>query len=145
MPENNDFQFVDTNIIIYAYDISHTEKQERARSLLADLWESGLGCVSIQVLQELYVNLTMKIPKPLSPETAARILADLGQWRLHVPGLESILEAADIQQRNRLSFWDAMIICSAKTLKCRTIWTEDLYTEQCYENVQAVNPFAQSI
>ena len=141
MPENKEFQFVDTNIIIYAYDISEPVKREQARSLIIDLWESGLGCLSIQVLQELYVNISAKIPKPLPADIASRIITDLGQWRLHIPDLSSILEAIEIQQRNQISFWDAMIICSAKTLDCKIIWTEDLNTNQFYENIKAVNPF----
>ncbi|MGI6319354.1 MAG: PIN domain-containing protein [Firmicutes bacterium] len=141
MPENKEFQFVDTNIIIYAYDISDPVKREQARSLIIDLWESGLGCLSIQVLQELYVNISAKIPKPLPADIASRIITDLGQWRLHIPDLSSILEAIEIQQRNQISFWDAMIICSAKTLDCKIIWTEDLNTNQFYENIKAVNPF----
>ncbi|HHU75714.1 MAG TPA: PIN domain-containing protein [Firmicutes bacterium] len=141
MPENSALQFVDTNIIVYAYDVSHAEKWNRARSLLEDLWKSGHGCISIQVLQELFVTLTRKIPKPIPVDTATRLIGDLGQWRLHTPGLESILEAVDIQQRNHLSFWDAMIVCSAKSMGCQTIWTEDLNANQVYENVKAVNPF----
>ncbi len=141
MPENKGLQFVDTNIIIYAYDFSDTKKQNRAKSLLTDLWKSGLGCLSMQVLQELYVNLTLKIPKPLSPEITGRLIADFGCWRLHIPGLESISDAIDIQQRNRLSFWDSMIICSAKALHCKMIWTEDLNPNQLYENIKVVNPF----
>jgi len=103
MPENKEFQFVDTNIIIYAYDISDPVKREQARSLIIDLWESGLGCLSIQVLQELYVNISAKIPKPLPADIASRIITDLGQWRLHIPDLSSILEAIEIQQRNQIS------------------------------------------
>ena len=109
--------------------------------MIIDLWESGLGCLSIQVLQELYVNISAKIPKPLPADIASRIITDLGQWRLHIPDLSSILEAIEIQQRNQISFWDAMIICSAKTLDCKIIWTEDLNTNQFYENIKAVNPF----
>ncbi len=44
--------FLDTNIIIYAYDVSAGAKHEIAQELLVDLWNSGLGVLSTQVLQE---------------------------------------------------------------------------------------------
>ena len=141
MPDDTEPLFVDTNIFIYAYDVSSAEKHQRARELVSELWDSGKGCLSIQVLQEFYVNLTLKIPHPLTPQETAQIIADLGQWRLHKPELKSVVEAIHIQQRNKISFWDAMIICSARELGCKTIWTEDLNPNQLYEGIKAVNPF----
>lgn len=141
MPDDTDLLFVDTNIFIYAYDVSSAEKHQLALDLVSELWDSGRGCLSIQVLQEFYVNLTMKIPHPLTPLETTRIIDDLGQWRLHKPELKSVIEAIQIQQRNKISFWDAMIICSAKELGCKTIWTEDLNPNQIYEGIKAINPF----
>jgi len=143
MTDNRELSFVDTNIFIYAYDLSATAKYQKAMKLVSDLWESGWGCLSIQVLQELYVSLTQKIPNPLSAQEAAQIVDDLGQWRLHNPELKSLKEAIQIQQRYKISFWDAMIICSAKELGCTTIWTEDLNPKQLYEGIKAVNPFRE--
>lgn len=97
--------------------------------------------MSIQVLQEFYVNLTQKIPHPLTPLETVRIIDDLGRWRLHEPGLNSVIEAIYIQERTRMSFWDAMIICSAKEMGCKTIWTEDLDANQLYDGIEARNPF----
>ncbi|NLL57645.1 MAG: PIN domain-containing protein, partial [Firmicutes bacterium] len=77
---------------------------------------------------------------PLKPQETTQIIDDLGQWRLHKPGLKSVIEAIHIQQRNKISFWDAMIICSAKELGCKIIWTEDLNPNQLYEGIKAVNP-----
>ncbi|MDN5362924.1 MAG: hypothetical protein PWP70_1971, partial [Moorella sp. (in: firmicutes)] len=54
---------------------------------------------------------------------------------------EDVLEAIEIQQRNELSFWDSLIICSAKKLGCDVIWTEDLNTGQRYEGIVVLNPF----
>ncbi|MEW6541006.1 MAG: PIN domain-containing protein [Bacillota bacterium] len=141
MPGDAELQFVDTNILIYAYDVSSTEKHRRASALVSELWDSGRGCLSIQVLQEFYVNLTQKIPHPLTRLETVRIIDDLGRWRLHKPGLKSVIDAIDIQQRNKISFWDAMIICSAKEMGCKNIWTEDLNANQLYDGIEARNPF----
>lgn len=141
MPDENEFQFVDTNILIYAYDASSAEKHRRALELVSKLWDSGKGCLSTQVLQEFYVNLTQKIPHPLTPLKTMSIIDDYGRWRLHKPELKSVIEAIYIQQRNKISFWDSMIICSAKEMGCKNIWTEDLNPNQTYEGIIAINPF----
>lgn len=134
-------QFVDTNILVYAHDLSAAKKHILARELLLSLWNSGNGCLSIQVLQEFYVIVTRKVNNPISPEKAAQIINDLGQWQIHVPGIADILQAIKIQQRYKLSFWDALIICSAAQSGCELIWTEDLNSGQNYESVLACSPF----
>ncbi len=141
MSDNPVWQFVDTNILVYAHDSAAGYKHNQAKTLVGELWNSGYGCLSIQVLQEFYVTVAHKVSNPLQPEITARIISDLSQWRLHVPDVDGVLEAIDIQQRNRLSFWDAMIICSAKKLGCTVLLTEDLNNGQFYEGVKAQNPF----
>ena len=134
-------QFVDSNVLIYANDISAGIKREQARELVSRLWQQEAGCVSIQVLQELYVNLTRKVPHPLDGATASRIIADLAQWQVHSPEPPDLLAAIEIQQRNQISFWDAMIVRSAARLGCLRIWSEDLNSGQAYEGVRVENPF----
>ncbi len=141
MKGNTRFQFVATNIFVYAYNRTDKEKYFRARNLVMDLWEQGQGCLSIQVLQEFYVTITQEVPNPVSPETAVQIVSYLGRWKLHVPEVTDVLEAVNVQQKNKLSFWDALVICSAKNLNCDILWTEDLYHGQSYEGVEVVNPF----
>ena len=83
-----------------------------------------------------------KVARPMRSEMAAKIISDLSAWRLYVPDVSDILEAIDIQQRNKLSFWDALIICSAKKLGCVVLLTENLNSGQLYEGIKAQNPFA---
>ena len=78
--ESGNLQFVDTNVLIYAHDRSAAEKHIRARDLVRELWQSGEGCLRIQVLQEFHGNVTRKVAKPLAPEAAAQIIADLSAW-----------------------------------------------------------------
>jgi predicted nucleic acid-binding protein len=141
MSEPSNLQFVDTNILVYAHDRSAGEKHVRAQDLLRRLWQSGEGCLSIQVLQEFYVNVTQKVAKPLAASVAARLVADLGVWRVHRPGVEDILDAIRLQQRYQISFWDAMIVESAIQLGCQNIWSEDLNPGQDYGGVLVVYPF----
>ena len=141
MSEPRNLQFVDTNVLIYAHGLSSGPKHTRARELVHELWQSGEGCLSVQVLREFYVNVTQKVAKPLATEVAAQIIADLSAWQIHRPGAEDVLDAIRLQDRYRLSFWDAMIIVSAVQLGCQTLWTEDLNPGQVYERVTVLSPF----
>lgn len=142
MSARGEREFVDTNVLVYANDISAGIKREQARDLVARLWAQRAGCLSMQVLQELYVNLTRKVPQPLDGATASRIVSDLSQWQVHSPEPPDLLAAIEIHQRNQISFWDAMIVRSAARLGCVRIWSEDLNSGQFYEGIRVENPFS---
>lgn len=133
--------FVDTNVLVYAYDLSAGEKHERARELVEGLWRERSGCISVQVLQEFFVNVTRKIPKPLSTVQAKEIVSDLTYWRLHSSTGTDVVEAIDSHERLDLSFWDSMVIRSAVSLGCGVLYTEDLNSGQSYDGVRVENPF----
>ncbi|MFH1906155.1 MAG: PIN domain-containing protein [Chloroflexota bacterium] len=135
------FQFVDSNILVYAYDLAQGEKREKAKARLLSLWESGFGCVSIQVLQEFFVNVTRKSEFPLSSEQAAQVIHDFSDWKVHRPGIKDVIAAIDLHQRYRISFWDAMILQSARQSGCSILWSEDLSEGEDYAGVKVVNPF----
>jgi predicted nucleic acid-binding protein len=137
----NELSFVDTNIFLYAYDKSLHSKQSIASQLIKELWVNRSGCLSVQVLQELYVNLTRKIITPLSIPDARQIVSDLNQWQCFVPNGLSILGATEIQECYQISFWDAMVIYSAKCLHCEVLWSEDLSHNQDYSGITVINPF----
>ena len=65
--------FVDTNILIYAHDVDAKTKHEAAKTVLRELWSERTGVLSMQVLQEFYVNVTRKIATPL-PKDVARLV-----------------------------------------------------------------------
>jgi predicted nucleic acid-binding protein len=141
MSEARSLQFVDTNILVYAHDISAGQKHDRAQELLRGLWQSEEGCLSIQVLQEFYVTITQKVTKPLPLEDAAQIIADLSAWQVHSPRAEDVLDAILLQKRHQVSFWDAMILASAHQMGCTVLWSEDLNPGQVYDQVQVRSPF----
>lgn len=135
------YQFVDTNVLVYAYDNQDAYKQQQAKTLLNQLWREHSGCISIQVLQEFYVTTTQKLAQPLATIEASQIISDLGLWRIHQPQVEDILSAIQIQQLHQLSFWDSMIVRSAAQLDCSIIWTEDLNAGQLIEGCKIQTPF----
>jgi predicted nucleic acid-binding protein len=144
MSDNPGREFLDTNILVYAHDQSAGEKYTTARDLVRRLWEAGNGCLSVQVLQEFYVTVTQKVAQPMSMDDAAQILRDLSFWQIHVPNAEDVLGAIDIQRHYQVSFWDAMVIHSAKCGGCTVTWSEDLSDGQKYENLLVRNPFDRS-
>jgi predicted nucleic acid-binding protein len=144
MSDKPGLEFLDTNILVYAHDQSAGEKHTTARDLVRRLWDTGNGCLSVQVLQEFYVTVTRKVAQPMSMEDAAQTLRDLSFWQIHAPSAEDVLGAIDIQRHYQVSFWDAMIIHSAKSCACTVIWSEDLSDGQAYETILVRNPFERS-
>ena len=133
--------FVDTNILIYAHDLDSGMKHEKAAALLGQLWESETGVLSTQVIQEFYVNVTRKIPHPLSPAQARGLIDNYFAWPIIINGTETIRRASEIEERYRLSFWDALIIAAAVEGRADQILTEDLKAGETIEGIQIVNPF----
>jgi predicted nucleic acid-binding protein len=136
-----DKYFVDTNILIYAHDTAAGAKHERARAIIEELWRNRSGVVSTQVLQELTVNLRRKAGRPLDGKKTREIVADYLSWHVVVNGGESILEALDLEERYRISFWDALVIHAALVSGAEILYSEDLSHGQVYGSVQVVNPF----
>ena len=136
--------FVDTNVLVYGRDASEPEKQQRAMAWMTHLWESQRGRLSVQVLQEFYVSVTRKLPRPLPPGRAREIIREYLAWTV-VPGTPDLLDAAlDLHQRSGLSFWDAMIIQAAMDAGCERVYSEDMGDGRRYGPVTVVNPFART-
>jgi predicted nucleic acid-binding protein len=134
-------RFVDTDILVYAHDTSAGSKQERARALLGQLWDTRGGCLSVQIMQEFLVNVTRKIPGPLDVAAAKEIIADLSRWYVYVPAADDVLGAIGLHQRTGISFWDAMMVRSAVETGCGVIYSEDLSHGQLYDGARIENPF----
>jgi predicted nucleic acid-binding protein len=134
--------FVDTNILVYAYDSSAGDKHKMAVELMSRLWASSDGIISSQVLQEFFVCVTRKIVKPLDVRTAKEIVKDLLKWKTVIVTGEILLEAIDILSVHKSSFWDSMIIASAIEGGARTILSEDLSNNQLIKGITIRNPFS---
>ena len=134
-------QFVDTNVVVYAYDDRHRAKRKRANELIAELGSKGRLAVSIQVLQETYVTLTQKPTPPLTSEEALTTVRRFATFPTHCPTAADVVDAIELSVASRISFWDAMLIHSASVLHCDVLWTEDLSSGQTIAGVQIRNPF----
>jgi predicted nucleic acid-binding protein len=137
----SDKVFVDTNILIYAHDLDAGRRHETAKSLLRDLWENHTGVISTQVLQEFYVNVTRKITQPITASQARGIINAYAAWRVEIIQPSDVIQASEIQERYRLSFWDSMIVVTAAKSRADILVTEDLNPGQIIEGVLVKNPF----
>jgi predicted nucleic acid-binding protein len=131
--------FLDSNILLYCDDSDYPSKQVRAVELVVEHQRLKTGVVSIQVLQEYFVNATRKLGIDLS---LARQKVEI-YTRFHVvePTAGDILAAIDLHRLERLSYWDSMIIYCAKRAGCREVLTEDMQHGQVIDGVRIVNPF----
>lgn len=134
-------EFVDTNVLLYAVDHTESQKQARAEALLNRLWSNRSGCLSVQVLQEFYVNATRKLSRRLDPNAARQVVHDYSLWVVHAPTSASVLAAIDLQQQYQVSFWDAMILGSAQDLGAEVVWSEDLNAGQRFGGLEVQTPF----
>lgn len=135
-------EFVDANVLVYAFDSSAKAKQTAARELIERLWASGTGCLSVQVLQEFFVTVTRTVAKPMPVEEAADRIREFSAWKVFAPSADDVLAAIAIHQQAEIPFWDAMIVRDAAEAQCDVLWTEDLNDGQSIRGVRIQNPFA---
>jgi predicted nucleic acid-binding protein len=136
-------EFVDANVLVYAFDSSAGQKQQGAQALLERLWESNTGCVSVQVLQEFFVTVTKKVAKPLTVEEATLRTRELSAWRVFAPRADDVLAAIGLHTQAKIAFWDAMVVLAAAESGCDVLWTEDLSDGQTLRGVRIRNPFRE--
>ena len=133
--------FVDTNILVYAYDRGAGRKHTLAQSAIEQLWQDNSGVLSTQVLQEFYVNVRRKAQRPISITSARSLIADYMVWDPVVNDGTSILEAMDAERGYKISFWDALIVVAAQRCGADVILSEDFNHGRRFGSVQVLDPF----
>lgn len=133
---------VDTSVWVYANDPGDPAKRDRAREVLETdpdgLWTSA------QVMGELYVTLTRKLAARMSAAAAGAVVHGLA--RLHVAslGAAEVQDAIAIAERHQLSYWDALLLATARSAGCERLLTEDMASGAVIAGVRVENPFAAS-
>lgn len=131
-------RFFDTNILVYAHAADEPQKRKVARKLLSTHLGDQTAVISTQVLQEYFVAAT-RIGLPA--ELAQQHVATYAQANVVQVTTELILSAIDMHRLHRLSFWDALIVRSARAGGCGVVVTEDLHHGQTFDGVRVENPF----
>jgi predicted nucleic acid-binding protein len=130
--------FFDTNVLVYSDDKSAPAKHRRALELVSEHRRAGTGVVSMQVLQEYFVTVTRKLQ--VDARIARRKVELLSEFDVAAPDIPDILAAIDLHRLHGFSFWDALILRSAKQAGCRVLLSEDLQVREV-DGVRIVNPF----
>ena len=131
--------FVDTNVVVYAFDSGDPEKQRIAIGVL----ESARRLVvSTQVLLETWWVLTRRLERPLSEDVAAEVIDKLSRLPVVTTDTELVGRAIATSRRFGLAVWDALIVEAARSSGCDRVLTEDLQAGQEFDGVVVENPFA---
>ena len=138
---NGDPWFVDTNVLVYLFDVDSPSKQARAKQVLDDNIESIV--LSTQVLGEFYVTVTRKLKKPLPTDRAMDAVNNLRAFPIRPVHTGLVLSAVRRSQSSHLSYWDALIVESALEAGAEVLVTEDLQHGQTFAGLRVFNPFRE--
>ena len=138
---NAELVFVDTNVLLYAYDAAEVTKQPIAKATLDQLWGERAGTLSTQVLQEFYNVATRKLDPPVRRAEAREIIDLYTAWPVIVLDPALILAATRLEEEHQLSLWDALIVEAARVAGAERLLTEDMQHGRTIEGVRIENPF----
>ena len=135
-------RFVDTNVLLYAVSALSEDADKRLRAL------SLLGAedlaLSVQVLQEFYHQATRSTRLgTITQEHALEFIQGIGHFPVQDITLGLFRAATAISRRFQLSYWDGAILAAARALGCDAVYSEDLSSEQDYDGLRVINPFAE--
>jgi len=134
--------FFDTNVLVYAVDAGDPVRKEIALERFARSVRDDAVILSTQVLQEFYNITTRKLKPPLSPREAASQLGQLAAFQVVGSTAESVLAAADLVQKHRLQWWDALILEAALRGNADVLVSQDGQHGQRFGKLVVENPFS---
>ena len=134
--------FLDSNILVYAFDAQEPKKRARSRALIESLPAESI-VLSAQVVNEFYFTVTRKLRRPLSTAEAAEAVRGLSGFRILPLDHRLSLAAMEVVRKHQLAIWDALIVQSAIEGRCRTLFSEDFQNGRRYDTLRVVNPFAE--
>jgi len=132
--------FLDTNVLLYAYDPADRGKQRIAQHLVRQALAGDI-LVSTQVLAECAAVLLHKISPAAAPKQLKVILNALAPIRVVLPDPDIVRRAVEAHAEYGVRFYDGMILAAAERGQCRRIWSEDFNAGQKYFGMVVENPF----
>ena len=133
--------FIDTNVLLYCVDERDIDKRDRAREWIAACWQRRCGRLSTQVLNEYCYNVKKKFSRQLSQDGARTQVRRYQNWRPWAIDQPTVEVAWAVEDRYRLSYWDALMVAAAQQQGCTLMLTEDLQHDQRIDSVRILNPF----
>ena len=107
--------FLDTNVLVYAYQFNDRAKQRVGQELVRKAL-TGKFVISPQVLSEFASTLLHKASPPATPEAMIEILDRLSPIKLVTSDGDLIRRAVEAQASYGLHFYDCLIIAAAVAL-----------------------------
>ncbi len=133
-------RFLDTNILLYS--ISQDPAEARKRDVAVALLDTDDIALSVQVLQEFYVQATRATrPDALPHEIATGLMHTWLRFRVQDITVPVMLGALDIKANHQLSYWDAAIVAAARALGCRELLSEDMGHRREVDGLLILDPF----
>ena len=133
-------RFIDTNILLYS--ISRDRAEARKRDIAIALLEADDIALSVQVLQEFYVQATRATRRDaIAHDIAVGLVHTWLRFKVQEITLPVMIGALEIKKNYRLSYWDSAIVAAARALACREILSEDMSHGREIERLTITNPF----
>jgi predicted nucleic acid-binding protein len=133
--------FVDSNVLVYARDLTERGKQKRAELWIETLWIAGAGRLSYQVMIEAYAALTRPGMPRMGTSAARTYISNFRRWHPVMADGLLIQGAWQVQDRFKFSWWDCLIVAAAQLTQCNYLLTEDLQHAQDLDGLVVINPF----
>jgi predicted nucleic acid-binding protein len=132
--------FLDTNVLLYSISRDPEEAAKRAKAIA--LLDRDEGALSVQVLQEFYVQATRASrPDPIPHATAAGLIRTWMRFKVQDNSTSILMHALEIKAEHGLSYWDSAIVAAARALGCRELFSEDMTHGREIEGVVIINPY----
>jgi predicted nucleic acid-binding protein len=141
---DDNLKLIDTNILVYAYDVSEGEKHELAKAIIKDVWTQSGGVVTLQNLSEFFIVVTRKVEQPLPLEEAQTIISDIinsAKWMVIDRNHKTLINAIDLVKTTGVHFWDALIAACMHENSIGKIITENESDFKKVKNITVINPF----
>jgi len=130
--------FIDTNVLLYLYDLN-SEKKRRAKDIL-----KSNQYISTQVLNE-FSNISIKKLKLNHEDLSKNLKKIIEKTTVFVFSEDTILNAIDIREKYKFQYYDSLIIATALENKCTILYSEDMQHGQIIERqLKIINPFRES-
>ncbi|MEO5348116.1 MAG: PIN domain-containing protein [Magnetococcus sp. YQC-3] len=137
-------RFLDTNILLYS--ISRAVAESRKREIAVALLDQDGWTLSVQVLQEFYVQATRASrPDSIPHDIAAGLIRTWLRFRIQETTVAVLRGALEITAAHGFSYWDSAIIAAARASGCREIYSEDLSHGREVEGILIIDPFRCSV
>ena len=134
--------FLDTNIFVYAFDVSAPSKARKATRLVRDAVDTGKGIVSYQVVQEFFSVAFRRFAQPMSVAEAEQYLITVFRPLLAIHSSPALyVESLRMAGKYRLAWYDSIVVASALEGHCDTLYSEDFQHGREIEGLRIENPF----